>query len=103
MVWQLNETEKSSSTKREILEKFTKFWRGGGCKDDSPTQVKYKVGDVVRYRDFGLTCAVVAWDKVLRAPEEWVKLVNQYRIVYNACRFDLRRAAESKVTTREYE
>ena len=34
------------------------------------------MGDVVRYRDFGLTCAVVAWDKVLRAPEEWVKLVN---------------------------
>ena len=39
------------------------------------------MGDVVRYRDFGLTCAVVAWDKVLRAPEEWVKLVNmcEYR------------------------
>ena len=42
-----------------------------------PAQVKYKVGDVVRYRDFGLTCAVVAWDTVLRAPEEWVKLVNK--------------------------
>jgi hemimethylated DNA binding protein len=39
-------------------------------------QLLYKVGDVVRYVDFKLTGVVVGWDKVLKAPEEWIKIVS---------------------------
>jgi len=60
-----------------VINVTTHGWFGSSTKARRihPQTIKYKVGDVVRYRDFGLTCAVVAWDKVLRAPEEWVKLV----------------------------
>jgi len=60
-----------------VMNVTTQGWFGSSTKPRRihPHTVKYKVGDVVRYRDFGLTCAVVAWDTVLRAPEEWVKLV----------------------------
>merc|ERR1712061_432486 len=52
-------------------------WFGSSLKPRRvrPQTLEFRVGDVVRYRDFKLTCVVIGWDKQLRAPEEWVQLV----------------------------
>ncbi len=39
-------------------------------------QVKYRVGEVVFQNYVNLHCVVIAWDKVLKAPNVWIDLVS---------------------------
>ena len=43
-------------------------WFGSSLKPRRvrPQTLEFRVGDVVRYRDFKLTCVVIGWDKQLR-------------------------------------
>ena len=39
-------------------------------------QLKFKVGEVVEFIEAEMTCVVIGWDKVMRAPERWAKVVS---------------------------
>ncbi len=43
--------------------------------------MKYRVGEVVFQNYVNLHCVVIAWDKVLKAPNVWIDLVSLFVIM----------------------
>ena len=51
-----------------VMNVSSQGWFGSSLKPRRvrPQNLEFRVGDVVRYRDFALTCVVIGWDKQLR-------------------------------------
>lgn len=78
--WSQSEAEEGESPAAEVLKRKYFAWSDSGHFGSSmepryprPPNVKYRIGQIVKHKQYGYRGVIVGWDVETKAPESWIK------------------------------